>query len=205
MIESPPRRGRHYWERHTDGDGRWRPGVEGPPGEDLAALRRGIGREAGSVPPMWRFYTTLAGDGRISRALHAEHIALTLFAVHQQSRPLPAHRAGVGLGSAVRELHDSGKFSGEAVDRRFAAAATATSIAELSVHLRGLIAQLHTLRPGPGLDYTLLFHDLRDWQRTERLAVVRRQWGSQYFVRRPDAGGAEQTDGSPAAEPSATS
>lgn len=170
----------YYWERYTDGEGNWRSG-QGPPGADLAALRRGIGRPAGSVPQMWRFYATLRADGRLSAALRAEHIALTLFAVHQQSRGDPIHREGVGLGTAMRALRDSGRFSEEAVDRRFAAAATAASTGQLAVHLRGLVSQLRTVRPGPGLDYSRLCRDLRDWQRPEAAAAVRRRWGAQYF------------------------
>ncbi|MCI0686535.1 MAG: type I-E CRISPR-associated protein Cse2/CasB [Sporichthyaceae bacterium] len=177
---------RHYWQRHTDGEGRWRIGREGPPGAELAALRRGIGREAGSVPELWPFYTTLTEDGRIRDALRAEHVALTHFAVYQQSRPWPAHRHGVGFGSAMRALRDSGQFSVDAVDRRFAAAATAASLAELEAHLRGLVTQLRAVKPGPGLDFTSLFRDLCDWQRLDRGPAVRRRWGSQYFVRRVD-------------------
>ncbi len=133
------------------------------------------------MPEMWPFYTTLTADGRLTDRLQAEHAVLTLFAVHQQSRSQPAQRDGVGLGSAIRALRDSDKFSPEAVDRRFAAAATATSLAELSVHLRGLISQLRGVTSG--LDYSLLFRDLRDWQWPDRVAAVRRRWGSQYFVR----------------------
>ncbi|HEX2300692.1 MAG TPA: type I-E CRISPR-associated protein Cse2/CasB, partial [Pseudonocardiaceae bacterium] len=136
----------HYWQRHTDGSGSW--GNDGPaPGAELAALRRGIDREPGSVPAMWPFYTTLSASGALTTRLAAEHLALTLFAVHQQSLPQPVHRKGVGLGSAILELRNSGKFSPEAVDRRFAAAATATSLTELAHHLRGLIAQLRGVVP----------------------------------------------------------
>ena len=171
---------RHYWRRHTDGGGTWRSETGRPPGEELAALRRGIGRDAGSVPQMWPFYTTLAEDGRRTPALLAEHVALTLFAVHQQSRPLPVHRDGVGLGTAVLALRRSDAYSPEAVDRRFAAAATATSLAEVGVHLRGLVTQLRGI--GQSLDYTRLYQDLRDWQYPERLPLVRRRWGGQYFA-----------------------
>lgn len=181
MSETRPSHREYFWERHTTGDGVWRRPSDTPSGGDLAALRRGIGREAGSVPEMWPFYTTLTADGRLTDRLQAEHVALTLFAVHQQSRSQPAQCGGVGLGTAIRVLRDSARFSPEAVDRRFAAAATATSLAELSVHLRGLITQLREVRSG--LDYSTLFRDLRDWQWPDRVAAVRRRWGSQYFVR----------------------
>lgn len=169
-----------YWDRHTDGDGKWMARNEGPPGGDLAALRRGIGREPGTVPEMWRFYTTLVDTGVVTNRLRAEHTALTLFAVHQQSKPVPMHRTDHGLGTALRAVRRSDKFSEQAVDRRFTAAATATSTAELALHLRGLISQLHDI--DQPLDYTQLFKDLNDWQYPQNQGRIRRQWGSQYFV-----------------------
>jgi CRISPR system Cascade subunit CasB len=165
----------HYWQRFSEG--------RMPDGADLAALRRGIDREPGTVPAMWPFYTCLTEDGRRTRELLAEHLALTLFAVHQQSKPQLMHAEKVGLGSAVLALkdpHNAKSFSPEAVDRRFGAAATATSIAELAVHLRGLITRLRGI--AQPLDYTLLTRDLRDWQNPDRAPAVRRRWGGQYFA-----------------------
>ncbi|GLY68777.1 type I-E CRISPR-associated protein Cse2/CasB [Amycolatopsis taiwanensis] len=174
---------RHFWERVVAEDGKWRATEGGAPTAELAALRRGVNREPGDVAEMWPFYTTLRSDGTLSEALRAEHLALTLFAVHQQSVARPMHAAGIGLGTAIRALRESTKFSPDAVDRRFSAAATATSLNELGMHLRGLIGQLRVMdRPGQPLDYTQLFRDLRDWQRPENQARVRRRWGSQYFV-----------------------
>lgn len=187
MTETAPTR-RFYWQRHTDGPGKW--GERGsPPGADLAALRRGIGREAGSVPEMWPYYTTLTADGAITRRLRAEHLALTLFAVHQQSLSQPVHREGVGLGAAVLALRRDDKSSPEAVDRRFGAAATATSLDEVAHHVRGLITQIRGLTRQPGLDYTWLFHDLRSWQSPQGRTTVRRRWGAQYFVWTPEPSG----------------
>jgi CRISPR system Cascade subunit CasB len=166
-------------------------------------LRRGVGREAGSVPEMWAFYTTLNPDGHLTRELRAEHIALTMFSVHQQSHSQPVHRVyadvaagherGFGLGSAVLTLRNSRKYTPEAVDRRFAAAATATSVNELRQHLHGLIIRLHGLSPQPGLDYTQLYRDLLEWQFPDGPARVRRRWGGSYV-----AGAAEPTRMPPA-------
>ncbi|MCK9929611.1 type I-E CRISPR-associated protein Cse2/CasB [Frankia sp. Mgl5] len=164
----PPR---FFWERPHAG-GR-------PDGADLAALRRGAGRDPGTVPQMWRYYTTLNQEGWGTPGLRAEHAALVLFAMHQQSQTRLMHAAGVGLGAAVRCLRESDKFSSDAVDRRFEAAATATSLSEASYHLRGLVRQLRGL-PQP-LDYTRLYWDLLSWQNPDRIGQVRRRWGSQYF------------------------
>lgn len=191
----------HYWDRHTDGTGTWN--QRGPtPGADLAALRRGTRREPGSVPQMWRFYTTLNSDGALTTWLRAEHLALTLFAVHQQSQRRPVHRTGRGLGTALRALRDS-DASADAVDRRVAAAATATSLGELGEHLRGLITQLRTVTPLPCLDYTMLVRDLSSWQHPNGQARVRRRWGGQYFTpaRPPSAAPAHTPDGPTTEEP----
>lgn len=181
LPESPAPTGpgrQPYWGRLLDDQGSWR--GERAPGADLAALRQGIGRDAGTVPAMWPFYTTLSADGRVSIDLRAEHLALTLYGVHQQSMARPMHRTGVGVGKALGALRRSGKFSPEAVDRRFAAAATATSLTEAAVHLRGLITQLRSIEQP--LDYDRLLRDLRDWQHPDRRPTVRRRWGSEYFA-----------------------
>lgn len=82
----------------------------------------------------------------------------------------------------MRQLKESDRFSSDAVDRRFAAAATATSLEELSMHLRGLIAQIRSIKTGIFLDYSRLYWDLCAWQDAEQIMKVRRRWGSQYFT-----------------------
>jgi len=195
MTETAATR-RFYWQRHTDGQGSW--GERGsPPGADLAALRRGIGREPGSVPEMWPYYTTLTENGAITQRLRAEHLALTLFAVHQQSQSQPVHRERVGLGTAVLALRRSERFSPDAVDRRFGAAATATSLNEVAHHVRGLLTQIRGLPSQPGLDYARLFDDLRSWQSPEWCSAVRRRWGAQYFVWTPESSNPESSNQDP--------
>jgi CRISPR system Cascade subunit CasB len=111
---------------------------------------------------------------------------LVLFAVHQQSQSMLMHRPDVGLGLAMAKLRTSGRFTPDAVDKRFGAAATATSFTEVVAHLRGLVSQLRTLSPAQPLDYTQLLRDLRDWQDPDRIPAVRRRWGAQYFTFRPE-------------------
>jgi CRISPR system Cascade subunit CasB len=195
---TPAKRRPYFWERLLDENGRWRART-GADGADLAALRRGIGRDAGTVPAMWPYYTQLRPDGGLTRWLRAEHLALSLWAVHQQSRPTPMHRHDVGLGTALATLRDSGKFSPDAVDRRFAAAATATSLDEVAVHLRGLITQLRGI--DQPVDYTRLARDLAAWADPEQRGRIRRQWGGQYFQRTretPDDGTASASGSSAA-------
>ena len=93
-ADRTPRRGRWYWETFS-AENRYAHA-------DLAALRKGLGRRAGSVPQMWRFYRSVTSDGVTSSRLSAEHAALTLFATHQQSQHERMHQQRIGLGRAVR-------------------------------------------------------------------------------------------------------
>lgn len=168
-VVPPSRSARHLWERPV------------PPGEVLASLRRGLGRQAGGVPGMWRYYSTLDKDGRLTPRLAAEHVTLCLYGLHQQGRSDPVHAEGITLGRAARSLRESERFSAEAVDRRFTALATSATLGELEFHLRGLIQQLRSL-PGSELDYTSLYFNLVNFQRPEGVSEVRRRWGAAYFV-----------------------
>lgn len=182
-----------YWNRYVDAGGSWRRDARSgphavatpPPGEDLAALRSGLGRPAGSVPALWRFYTCEVDDyaarrGEVSDEQEAEHAALALFGLHQQGQQDPMHRPGVSLGRALRALRQSGKFSEEAVDRRVQAVAATTSVPALLHRLRGLVDQMRTIHQP--LDYDLLMQDVRNWHRPDARQRVRRTWGLHYHV-----------------------
>lgn len=160
-----------YWDRRLP-EGRYPPG-------DLAALRRGIGGSPGAVPAIWPFYTTLSDDGRVGTRLRAEHHALSLFGLHQQSQRSSMHQRGVRLGEALRTLRNSERYSEAALDRRVAQCATAVSVDEFAYHLRGLITMLRSLPQG--LDYTRLLRAFEEWQRPHGADRVRRQIGADYF------------------------
>jgi CRISPR system Cascade subunit CasB len=189
-AEDQPRR---YWAQYVGADNGWRfnPAAGSrisPPGEDLAVLRAGLGREAGTVPAMCRFYTSAVDDrlarrDQVTAEQEAEHAALALFGMHQQSRPTPMHRSGVKLGEALRNLRATGKFSEEALDARVNAAATATHLRAVLIHLRGLVSQLRTMNEP--LDYDLLLTDLQDFQTPDGRARVRRRWGMAYYGWKP--------------------
>ncbi|MER5621598.1 type I-E CRISPR-associated protein Cse2/CasB [Streptosporangium sp. NPDC002544] len=173
-----------YWAQYVASDGTWRRKEGRPPGEDLAALRAGLGHEAGTVPAMWPHYRSpvddrLARKSEVSDEQKAEHAALALYGLHQQGRPEPMHQPEVRLGQALRRLHHSGKFTQEAVDRRVNAAASATQVSALLTHLRGLITQLRTI--GQPLDYDLLLNDIHAWQRPDTRQRARRRWGLDYY------------------------
>ncbi len=148
---------------------------------DLAALRRAATLPVGADPQTWELtvagVSPWAGDDEATTAESAVHGAMTLYALHQQSRTQSMHRRGRGLGSAVREL---GRSTGAeaAVRRRFEALGTAATFSELMHHARGLVRQLRSA--GIALDYGRLAQDLLDWQDPACTAAVRLRWGREY-------------------------
>ncbi|MFD4274886.1 type I-E CRISPR-associated protein Cse2/CasB [Streptomyces cyaneofuscatus] len=168
-----------YWHRYRKENG-WRGDMPGgPPGEELAALRAGLGSAAASVPSMWPYYTTPT-DGRVTHALEAEHGALALYGLHQQSQSTPMHRRHVPLGRALHELRLRERFSSDALDRRVAATVESEGLPALLYRLRMMIPNLRAA--AIPLDYDVLLRDLSDWQKTDLRQRVRRRWGLQYYV-----------------------
>ncbi|MFE0422318.1 type I-E CRISPR-associated protein Cse2/CasB [Streptomyces sp. NPDC058953] len=183
---------RRYWTRRVDARGDWRTDpLSGAktraPGEDLAALRAGLGRPAGTVPELWPFYTSPV-DGRVTPELEAEHAALALYGLHQQSQSRPMHKPGIPMGTALRALHRTERFGKEAVDRRVAAAVQTTSVSALVYRLRGLVTQLRSVEQP--VDYDQLLLDIQRWTTPGARQQVRRRWGLAYHAwgARADAG-----------------
>lgn len=128
----------------------------------------------------------------------AAHVAMTLFAVHQQSRGERMHRRGRGLGTALRSLHPGdAKTLPDPLTRRFRMLGTADSFPELTHHLRGVVQLLRA--GGAPLDYGLLADQLVTWQVHGR-DQVQLVWGRQFYRTRRTA----LPDGQPpAAQPPA--
>ncbi|WBB79294.1 type I-E CRISPR-associated protein Cse2/CasB [Micromonospora sp. WMMD882] len=168
----------------------------------LARLRRGIGRTPGfdftlesylQVPP------DLLGrlpddDTEAADTEYATHDAVTLYALHQQSRRERMHMDGRGLGLALAELvrRTAGP---DGVRRRFAALGTASSYPESVHHLRSLITMLREHQIP--LDYGLLADDLWTLRRPPRpgqpdgRSKVQGIWGREFFRSRPGPAAAD--------------
>lgn len=152
----------------------------------LARLRRAVGREPGDDPLVWQpifgaWPVSVAAYGDApTQAERAAFTAVTLYAVHQQSKRRDGmHRPGRSLGLAVGELsRRSG--TGENVRRRFDMIATAQSIDEIVYHARGLVTQLRGADPAIALDYGLLAAQLRKLQYPSTATTVRLRWGRDY-------------------------
>ncbi|QHO90544.1 type I-E CRISPR-associated protein Cse2/CasB [Actinomyces sp. 432] len=148
---------------------------------DVAALRKAANRAPGELPEVWSLtavpVASSAGDAPTWEEL-AVHTAMTLYAVHQQSRSEGMFQPGVGLGRAARDLigpHDQENPSARA---RFNALVTSTTIGELRHHLRSFVSQLRAR--GIPLDHAMLSDDLVGFQRPGGAKDVRLRWSRQY-------------------------
>lgn len=153
----------------------------------LAQLRRGVGKPVGAIAELWQL--TLEGvplppryGDQATTNERAAHTALTLYALHQQSRSEPMHRPGQSIGAAARILARRSPSS-EATRRRFEALGTATTFEEVSHHARGLISQFRTL--GIPLDYGQFADQLVGLLHPASADRVRLSWGRDFY--RPSA------------------
>lgn len=154
----------------------------------LARLRRGIGKAPGSMADLWGetmqgLPQPLAGQGDApSYGEWATYLALTLFALHQQSKDLQQksmHLDGQKLGLAVRALVHSADDEAR-IKRRFDQVVTAETPQEAAHHLRGII-QLLRADEVP-LDYGALAADLYLLQLPQARDGVRLQWGRDFYT-----------------------
>lgn len=150
----------------------------------LAKLRRGAGKEPGSVPDIWEYTIGALPEGAKEDAENAVHIALTLFAVHRQGTNITGLATYTGeneksypvtFGAAVRKLKDGA--NNEAVTRRFNTAATADTISELAVHVRSLIQLLRT--KNIDMNYAKFAEELYLWRFDTN--KIRLKWGRDFW------------------------
>ncbi|MEU2391464.1 type I-E CRISPR-associated protein Cse2/CasB [Streptomyces sp. NPDC007369] len=180
----------------------------------LARLRRGIGRQATETPDLWglvgmeQFYAALPPKHRPSqsevlRAERAAHVAVTLWALHQQSnRTKRMHvEDGASLGTAVRRLM-SGTDSDEPIRKRLLRAGTATTFDVLAQRLRELVVLLRTAEIP--LDYGLLAEHLEQWQKPGGASLVRQAWGRSFHAHRTPDTDVQQSAPEPQTDAGAT-
>ncbi|WP_327374444.1 type I-E CRISPR-associated protein Cse2/CasB [Streptomyces sp. NBC_01216] len=183
----------------------------------LARLRRGAGRDAGQLPDLWTLVDTSplhhTPDGarpmsekELIRAEDALHVALTLYALHQQSRSTGMHQADSpgrrrGLGAAVRRMMKPGEID-DSLRKRLVRAGTAPDLTTLSQRLRDIVVLLR--REGFELDYALLAGQLHVWQRPGGADTVRREWGRSFHAWHDKRQGSESPGAGVAADTDAT-
>jgi len=160
----------------------------------LAQLRRGAGKLPHDVPELWgitgieRIHQQQAlSEAEASRTETGLFVAVTLYAMHQQSRSeQDMHRRGVDLGAATRRLMLAvGDGIDEPIRRRFVRIGTAATVDTLAFRLREMVSLLR--RESIPLDYAQLAGDLYDAQFPGGLAQVRARWGRSFHTYRPPA------------------
>lgn len=157
----------------------------------LAQLRRGAGKVPEDVPELWGVSGTEEllnrqdwSEREKARAEAAHFLAVTLYALHQQSRINQGmHRRGAELGTAVRQLMPGGDID-EPIRRRFVRLGTATTGDALADRLRGIVSLLR--RESIPLDYDLLAGQLYQAQVPDGMREVRRRWGRSFHSYRPN-------------------
>jgi CRISPR system Cascade subunit CasB len=164
----------------------------------LAKLRKNIVQAPGGDSDLWAI--TISGvpgephGDKATREEWAVHIAVTLFALHQQGKSNPSHVAGLGLGHAVSRLEWLIGRPEEGVGpvrHRFNAVVTSQDITELRHHLRGMVSQLRSA--DIPLDYGMLADDLFAFQNPNRADDIRRRWARQFYQLDPNTNPSKTT------------
>ncbi len=154
----------------------------------LANLRRGVGHKPGEVPQLYgEFLEDMPGEmysegNGPTYAEWAVYMAVTLYALHQQSKDIHENnmnQENISLGEAAARLV-ADKDDRERIWKRFYVVATSDDMQEMSYHLRGMI-QLLRDKDIP-LDYPRLAKDLFLYQCSRESADhIRLTWGQDFY------------------------
>jgi len=149
----------------------------------LAKLRRGVGKQPGASSDVWEI--TLAEmpeslfgyRGEPSYAEWAIHLALTLFAIHQQGKSEAVNAPGISFGQAVSRLIEPDRKNESGIKSRFDAVMTAKSIDRFAHYTRALVQLMRA--KDVKMDYPLFAKDIFDYQfNADR---VRLRWAEAYY------------------------
>ena len=142
----------------------------------LAGLRRGLGKEPGSVPEVSRQVYRYLPDEALEPEIRNRFLIATLFGLHP--RPAPSANETLGdLGHSLALLVGRlGEDRRQGIERRFKALLSAR-VEGLPVHLRQMVTLLHANEVP--IDYARLLGDLRWWESQKR--TVQRQWARSFW------------------------
>ena len=170
---------------------------------DLARLRAADPADPLGRPDVWQvtsddtseLISPKSGPDEPTSAESARHCAMVLYALHQQGKDQPMHRAKVGFAQAVRILGSKRAAAGEEFDPsvrgRFDQVILASTLAVRGEHLKSLVRMM--LSEDVGFDYCRLAVDLYDMSTPDGARRVRLAW-SRDLYRRPDAEAASSSD-----------
>lgn len=155
----------------------------------LAALRRGLGKEPGTVAEMhpfvlrWMPSTTTAWQER------DWYLVASLFAIHQRNWPPAADGRAANFGTSFAQLGQ--KTDSGSVERRFVALLNADR-EDMPQHLRHAVSLLgsHDIR----VNFAELLRDLGRWDHDSRW--IQRKWARSFWGNAPRT---EDADVEPAA------
>jgi CRISPR system Cascade subunit CasB len=138
----------------------------------LAALRRGVGRQPGTVPEMHQYVVPWLPESAPPWVRDAHYLVASLFAYHGASV-----REG-NMGDHFRALVRFGE-SRDAVERRFSSL-LGVDQEELYLHLWKNVAYLKG--KGIGINWRQLLYDAMYWGHSD--GFVQEQWAAAFWSRR---------------------
>lgn len=154
----------------------------------MARLRRGVGKTMIESPEAWELIMTIIPEDLmdnsvvgtdVTEAESAVYSAMTLFAMHQQSKGQSVNQSGVSFGKAAGRLVRSN--DSKALKGRFNAVITSSDVIELTHHIRGLIQMMRSSEPVIGFDYPQFAKDLYNYQFPDGRRNVILRWGQDFY------------------------
>lgn len=146
----------------------------------LAALRRGLGKEPGEAPEMYRYVVPWVRGAAPAREERAHYLVAALFAWHCQGEGASqaAQGAGGNLGASLDTLAPYGSDGRESVERRFVGLLN-SHVDDVPEHLRHAVGLLRG--KGIAVDWAQLLWDVERWGWEGR--DVQREWARAYWGR----------------------
>jgi|GEM_PF-233401 len=154
----------------------------------LAQLRRGLGKEPGSVPDMFSHVEYIFPVDLPSEDEDPYYLVAALFAWHQKDWPSnDTYRSNLGASLAElrwKQTADRGETvleQGDSTERRVVALLNSTR-ADLPYHLRQMIGLLRTKEVR--VNWLQLLADIQDWDtgwRNNRGHSVQQRWASAFW------------------------
>jgi CRISPR system Cascade subunit CasB len=156
----------------------------------MAALRRGLGKPAGTISEMFPYVEPLIPRNAHVRNVDAAYLVASLFGLHKNhsapSGDVGSRQArGFGASLAAIRLREAATDEDEGVTRRFGALLNCDRDG-LPTHLRQLMTLLHSRAPDVLVDYGQLYSDITQWEAVDR--YVQRNWAAGFWRRVPAAG-----------------
>lgn len=179
----------------------------------LARLRSGLATRPGDNPDTWEIEfdelpESLKGTGDMPATAGewAVHLALGLYATHQQSQQAAMYcktdtvgQQLHGFGTAVRKLANRSRSTGQGeqlvlgeMPRRFKAMVTSESIEELAHYARQIVTQFRGL--GIPIDYGRFAGQIFDYQNLYRRDSVRLEWAREFSQQLEDVNAQQDSD-----------